>query len=253
GVEVGELDRLLGEELARLQLEQGADQDEELPARVEVEPLTVGQSLDEGDDDVGDVDVSGLQLLAEDQRQQEVERALERVEIELELADVRHARRLAARADAAARDRHRRPLRDGAGLAGATRGRPVAALTPDELPPDEERAGADADDDRDPEVQPLAEEVLRGVDAKELLERAPERVEGDVEREQPGRSNAEPGADPDQDAGDRDVVDQLVQEGRVEGLRERVLRRPVLGVDLEAPRQVGRLPEELLVEPVADP
>ena len=41
-VEVGEVDLLLGEELARLQLEQRADEHEELPARVEIQPVPLG-------------------------------------------------------------------------------------------------------------------------------------------------------------------------------------------------------------------
>jgi hypothetical protein len=89
-VEVGELDALLGEELPCLQLEQRADEEQELAARVEVEPLTLCHALDERDDDLGDVDVARLQLLAQDERQQQVEGSFERVEVELELADVRH-------------------------------------------------------------------------------------------------------------------------------------------------------------------
>ena len=41
-IEVGEVDLLLREELARLQLEQRADEHEELPARVEIQPLALG-------------------------------------------------------------------------------------------------------------------------------------------------------------------------------------------------------------------
>src|SRR5206468_10191786 len=43
------------------------------------------------------------------------------------------------------------------------------------------------------------------------------------------------------------------EEGRVEGRVAEVLHRPMRGIDLEAPRQVGRLAEELLVPPVAEP
>ena len=126
-VEVGELDLLLREELARLQLQQRADEDEELAAGVEIEPLAFGETLDEGDHDVGDVDVPRLQLLAQDEGEQQVERPLERVEVELELPNV-HAPRLAARADAALGDGHGRALRDLPGAcasrsAGRSRGR----------------------------------------------------------------------------------------------------------------------------------
>src|SRR5439155_14312133 len=87
-VEISELDLLVREQLACLELEQRADQHEEVAARVEVERLALGQALDEGDDDVRDVHVPGLQLLPQDEGQQEIERPLERVEVELQLADV---------------------------------------------------------------------------------------------------------------------------------------------------------------------
>src|SRR5262249_58583977 len=57
---------------------------------------------DEGEDERRDVDLAGLQLLLEEQREQEVERSFEGIELELELANGRrqHGRRLAARPDA---------------------------------------------------------------------------------------------------------------------------------------------------------
>jgi hypothetical protein len=69
-----------------------------------------------------------------------------------------------------------------------------------------------------------------------------ERVEGDVEREQPGRLDPKrhpiristPAID--------EVVDELVEEGRVERVRADVLRRPVPVVDLQAPGEIGGLP-----------
>ena len=57
-LELGELGGLLGEEAARLQLEERGDQDEELAAGLEVELLALGEALDEGDDDPGDVDLA---------------------------------------------------------------------------------------------------------------------------------------------------------------------------------------------------
>ena len=108
-IEVAELDLLVREQLSCLQLEERPDQHEELPAGVQVERLAVGErrrqrrrspgegtgsagvegeALDERDDDVGDVHVPRLQLLPQDERQQQVERALERVEVELELPDM---------------------------------------------------------------------------------------------------------------------------------------------------------------------
>ena len=92
GLELGELGVLVGEEPARLQLEQRRDQDEELAARVEVELLPLGEPLEERDDDAREVDVAQVELLLEDEREQQVERPLERVEIELELPHGSHAR-----------------------------------------------------------------------------------------------------------------------------------------------------------------
>src|SRR5207245_9906469 len=71
---------------ARLQLEQRGDEHEELAARVEVEPPLGGEALGEGDHDRRHVDVEQAQLFLEDERQQQVERALEYVEVELEVA-----------------------------------------------------------------------------------------------------------------------------------------------------------------------
>ena len=78
---------LVREERARLQLEQRRDEDEELAARLEVELLPLGQPLEEGGDDAREVDVPQVELLLEDEREQQVERPLERVEVELELPD----------------------------------------------------------------------------------------------------------------------------------------------------------------------
>ena len=87
GLELGELGRLLREEAARLQLEQRRDEDEELAARLEVELLALGEALEEGEHDPGHVELPQVELVLEDERQQQVERAFERVEVELELPD----------------------------------------------------------------------------------------------------------------------------------------------------------------------
>ena len=84
--ELGELGLLVGEERAGLQLEQRRDQDEELAARLEVELLPLREPLDERDDDRGDVDLGEVELLAQDERQQQVERPFEGVQVQLELA-----------------------------------------------------------------------------------------------------------------------------------------------------------------------
>ena len=63
GLELGELGVLVGEELARLQLEQRRDEDEELAAGVEIELVALGEPLEERDDDLGDVDLRQVELL----------------------------------------------------------------------------------------------------------------------------------------------------------------------------------------------
>ncbi len=78
--------------------------------------------LDERDDDVGEVDVAQLELFAQDEREQEVERPFERVEVQLELA---HGHRHAAQASGATgrgssgSPSSARRARCGPGLAGA--------------------------------------------------------------------------------------------------------------------------------------
>ena len=154
GLELVELVVLLREEAARLQLEQGRDEDEELAARLQVELLPLGETLDERDDDPGDVDLRQRQLLLEDERQQQVEGPLEGVEVQLELAHASSPRRLTLAApDAAASGS---PSSGPSSAAGASPLR-VRGPAADELPPDEERRRADEDDDRDPAVEPQAE------------------------------------------------------------------------------------------------
>ena len=84
--ELGELGLLVREERAGLQLQQRRDQDQKLAACLQIELVALCQPLDEGDHDRGHVDVCRLQLLLQEQRQEQVERALERVEVQLELA-----------------------------------------------------------------------------------------------------------------------------------------------------------------------
>ena len=96
GIELRELGVLLGEQRARLQLEQRRDEDEELAARLEVELLALGEPLEERDDDPGEVDVPQVELLLEDEREQQVERPLERVEVEFQLPDDHPRERIAA-------------------------------------------------------------------------------------------------------------------------------------------------------------
>ena len=121
-LELVELGALLGEQVPCLDLEQRRDEHEELAARFEVELVSRRQVLDESDDDRCDVDLGRLQLILEDQREEQVERALERVEVQLEIANRRrHAATLVGGSDAlAARNAHlaHRGRRPGARPAG---------------------------------------------------------------------------------------------------------------------------------------
>ncbi len=112
-----------------------------------------------------------------------------------------------------------------------------------------------AQDARDEEVHAQTEEVVGIVDPLGLLEDAKARVAGDVEREDARRPDALAVAPlhPDQEAGEQQVPDQLVEEGRLERGVLQVSGRPVGGRDLERPGQLGGRAEQLLVEVVADP
>src|SRR6185312_1999031 len=85
-LELRELQRFLRKEAASLQLQESRDQDEELPTCVKVQTAALLQSLAESEHDHRDIDLRELELLAKHQRQQQVERSLEGVEIQLELA-----------------------------------------------------------------------------------------------------------------------------------------------------------------------
>ena len=94
-------------------------------------------------------------------------------------------------------------------------------------------------------------EDVRRVDPERLLVRAEAGVEHHVQGEEPRRLDAEAPADQDQHPDEEHVPDELVQEGRLERRVELVPGGPMGRIDLEGPRQVGRLAEELLVPVVA--
>ena len=95
--------------------------------------------------------------------------------------------------------------------------------------------------------------MRRRVDPDRLLEDAVGGVAGYVQREQPRRLDVAVMAQPDQEGGEQQVEDQLIQERRLEVPVGRVSRRPEVKRDLQPPGQAGRLAEQLLVEVVADP
>ena len=85
GLQLVELQRLVGEKPSRLQLEQPGEQDEELAARVEVELIAFSEPLDERHHDAGHVDLGRVELLLQQQRQEQVERTLEGIEVQVEV------------------------------------------------------------------------------------------------------------------------------------------------------------------------
>ena len=89
---------------ARLELEQGGDQHEELGRCLEVELPSLLEVVDVGQHDLGEVDLEQVDLLAQDQREEQVERALEDLEIEVERGELHRPIRLPGRSDVPATD-----------------------------------------------------------------------------------------------------------------------------------------------------
>ena len=92
----------LAEQPARLDLAERRDEQQELGDGLEVELLGLGEALDVLEHDRRDRHLDELDLLAQDQCEQQVERPRVRVEVELELEDGRAAHLLivASRSDA---------------------------------------------------------------------------------------------------------------------------------------------------------
>ena len=90
-LEVEALHLLARQHQARLQLQQRGDQDQELGRRLEVELAARLEALDVGEHDLGEVDLEQVDLLVQDQRDEQVERPLEDVEIEMNRPSVAKA------------------------------------------------------------------------------------------------------------------------------------------------------------------
>jgi hypothetical protein len=67
--------------------------------------------------------------------------------------------------------------------------------------------------------------VVGGVHTQRLLEDAKGRVAGDIEGEETRWANAAMVAEPDEEGGEREIPDQLIEEGRVEGGEGLIARR----------------------------
>ena len=134
---------------------------------------------------------------------------------------------------------------------GGARSRPAL---PAALPDDEERGREHDRRTRDEDVQANAGDLVRRVDPQRLDPEAADAVDEHVQREQPAWPDAplEATLDEQEHSSRGEAPERLVEKRRMEGLGVDVVDRPVLGIDLEAPGQVGRLAEELLVPPVAE-
>ena len=72
-IEILQVDVLTGEQGARLELEQGRDEDEELAAGLEVELFPLGKPFHERQDHASHVHFGQVELVAQDEREQQVE------------------------------------------------------------------------------------------------------------------------------------------------------------------------------------
>ena len=99
-LEAGELlvDLLAGQHQPGLELEQRRDQHEELRGDLEVELAAQLEVVEVGDDHVGQLDLEQVDLVAQDERQQQVEGPGEDVEVEIEIGGQHRRRRTLATA-----------------------------------------------------------------------------------------------------------------------------------------------------------
>ena len=85
GRELVELGQLLARQhQPRLELQQRRDQHQELRRGLQVQQLGGLEVVQVGDDDVGQLDLEQVDVLAQDQREQQVERPREHVEVQLQ-------------------------------------------------------------------------------------------------------------------------------------------------------------------------
>ena len=84
---------LLRQQEARLQLQEGRDQDEELGGRLEVQLVALLEVLDVGDHHLAQLDLREVHALPQHHRHEQVERPREDVELEVEVG-YRHGRQL---------------------------------------------------------------------------------------------------------------------------------------------------------------
>jgi hypothetical protein len=90
GLDVDELGVLARQHEPRLELEQRRDEHQELRRHLEIELAAGLEVVEVGEDDVGQLDLEEVDLLAQDERQQQVEGPGEHLQVELEIGD-RHS------------------------------------------------------------------------------------------------------------------------------------------------------------------
>src|SRR3954469_21831453 len=95
--------------------------------------------------------------------------------------------------------------------------------------------GRDEEHDARPVVEAQAEEPVRVVDAERLDPAAARRVGRDVESERPPVAEPPPAVGPDDEQGDAEVPERLIEKGGMEG--PRATAGSMRGVDLHRPRQ----------------
>src|SRR6056297_482180 len=136
-------------------------------------------------------------------------------------------------------------------LGGAALLRELAGATA--FPPHQPDRADQHDRDRDPVVARQAEVALDRVDAQHLDPAAADPVADQVDEQQrPAPFERAGTIEPQDDADQRQVPQRFVQERRMEGRPSRVTGALGDAVTYgQGPRQVGGLPEQLLVEVVA--
>ena len=214
GLELGELGVLIGEESRALISSSAATRTRNSPHASRSSSSRAARRSTNATTIAAMSTSAGLQLLLEDERQQQVERAFERIEIQLELAHRDATRESSgavgrgpcgtAIAGRFGRRPRAAPARRAASARNCTRGRTTS--TPTTMPISDTQALS-----RSPAMW------CAGSTRRSSSKKRPTRVQRDVEREQPGRPEAEAAPTRSDEHAASEVPDQLVEERRMEG------------------------------------
>src|SRR5206468_1153994 len=88
-LELEQLLVFLAEHQARLQLQQRRDQDDEFGGALEIDLAAAFEVVEVGEHHLRELELEQVDLFAQDQRQQQVERPAEDLEVEVQAADAR--------------------------------------------------------------------------------------------------------------------------------------------------------------------